>query len=202
MKRLSELEKTSFYQFSQLENYMEYSPEDKADRINEELMQTMSVCRNLDFFYDVVFELDGGVQIKANKAVLAARADYFRSMFSSNFNFKEYTLSKPSLGSKRVGRVRVNGIPIEFFAAIIQYLYTDHLVIADTSMSFYSRLLVYADYLSLGRLVDKCSQNLAQNIRVKNVLDVYLIAHAYNASQLEQHCIYFMAINEQEILES
>lgn len=47
----------------------------------------MVKCRNLDYFYDVVFELDGKHLIRGNIAVLSTRCEYFRVMFNSRYSF-------------------------------------------------------------------------------------------------------------------
>ena len=46
------------------------SPEDKTDKMNSHIMIEMGKCRNLDFFYDVIFHLDEGKMIKVNSLVL------------------------------------------------------------------------------------------------------------------------------------
>jgi hypothetical protein len=49
----------------------------------------MGKCRNLDFFYDVIFHLDEGKMIKVNSLVLQARSEYFRSMLNPASGFLE-----------------------------------------------------------------------------------------------------------------
>ena len=65
------------------------SIEDHTDHQNSKMLVEMGKCRNLDYFYDVVFELDGRHRIMANSAVLLARCEYFRIMFDSKYSFKE-----------------------------------------------------------------------------------------------------------------
>ena len=116
------------------------SPEDRIDKENAKMMTEMGKCRNLDYFFDVVFELDGKHLIKANSAVLLARCEYFQIMFDSKYGFRESNTSKLNIvqdyknvnkSSQTVNeqlgvrQVKVRGIPREYFIAIIQYLYTD-----------------------------------------------------------------------------
>ena len=61
------------------------------------MMTEMGKCRNLDYFFDVVFELDGKHLIKANSAVLLARCEYFQIMFDSKYGFRESNTSKLSI---------------------------------------------------------------------------------------------------------
>ena len=137
---VNELERRVQFQFSQIDNSVVQSPEDRVDKENAKMMTEMGKCRNLDYFFDVVFELDGKHLIKANSAVLLARCEYFQIMFDSKYGFKESTTASldivqdhqnVSKGSQTVNKqtgvrqVKVRGIPREYFIAIIQYLYTD-----------------------------------------------------------------------------
>ena len=58
------------------------------------MLVEMGKCRNLDHFFDVVFELDGKHLIKANRAILLARCEYFRIMFDSKYSFRESSADK------------------------------------------------------------------------------------------------------------
>ena len=60
----------------------------------------MVKCRNLDHFFDVVFELDGKHLIRANSAVLQVRCEYFRAMFNSKYSFSESSKKELSVLSK------------------------------------------------------------------------------------------------------
>ena len=51
------------------------------------MLTEMGKCRNLDYFFDVVFELDGKHLIKANSAVLFSRCEYFKIMFDTKYGF-------------------------------------------------------------------------------------------------------------------
>ena len=87
-------------------------------------MIEMGKCRNLDLFYDVVFRLDDGKMLQANSLILQQRSDYFRGMLNTGF-FE--SLTDDIIGPKLPIRiVRVHGISNTYFAAILQYLYTDH----------------------------------------------------------------------------
>jgi hypothetical protein len=54
----------------------------------------------------------------------------------------------------------------------------------------------------LPRLVDICSSYLKSYVTAKTLLQILLIAHSHNASQLERYCLNFFALNEKEIFES
>jgi hypothetical protein len=44
----------------------------------------MRMCMRMDEFYDLILQMDDGVCIKSNLAILKARSEYFQSMFSSS----------------------------------------------------------------------------------------------------------------------
>jgi hypothetical protein len=124
------------------------------------MMTEMMKCRNLDYFYDVVFVLDSNEKIRVNSAVLSARSEYFKAMFSSTFGFKESYFThyfddhQDTRQLKRI--VRLKGIPKVFLAAVIQYLYSDNFIVADAGLTFYLNLMLYADYFMLPRLGEIC----------------------------------------------
>jgi hypothetical protein len=103
-----------------------------------------------------VFVLDSNEKIRVNSAMLCARSDYFKAMFSSSFGFKEsYFTHYFEDGSevrqlKRV--VHLHGVSKLYLAAIIQYLYSDNFIISEGTLPFYMNLMIYADYFMLPRL--------------------------------------------------
>ena len=60
-------------------------------------------------------------------------------------------------------------------------MYSDHFYIQRQEVDFFVKLLIYADYFMLDRLVDICSSYLKPFINVQNVLKILLVAHAHNA---------------------
>lgn len=61
-----------------------YSPEDKYEESHQKALTEMNICKNLDEFYDVVFDVDGALT-KGNSIVLASRCEYFKTMFSRRY---------------------------------------------------------------------------------------------------------------------
>jgi hypothetical protein len=82
---------------------------------------------------------------------------------------------------KQEGVITVTGVPKSFFTCIIQYLYSDHFYIQNEEIEFFIKMMIYADYFMLPRLVDICSSYLKQFVTPKTVLQVMLVAHAHNA---------------------
>ena len=209
---LAQLEQDWFFEFDDVNSFGQnpsQSPEDRHGELTERVISNMVKCRNLDYFYDVVFVLDSNEKIRVNSAVLCARSDYFRAMFNSQYGFKEsyfthyFEDAKDPSNIKTLKRVvRLCGVPKQFFAAIVQYLYSDTFIVVDGSLTFYLNLMIYADFFMLQRLNEICQSHLAQFVKPKNCLELYLVAKAHNAEQLENYCLHFIAANEEEISKS
>ena len=148
------------------------SPEDKQERLHSKAIAHMNQCKNLDEFYDILFLVEDTL-IKANSLVLSARCPYFKSMLSSKYMFRE--------SKKEGGFVKVQGVPKSYFSCIIQYIYSDHFYIQRQEPEFYVKLLIFADYFMLPRLIDICASYLKGFVNLKTVLNLYLLAHAHNA---------------------
>ena len=122
---LNQLEQDIEFRLDKLNLKSIISPEEAQGHLNETIMSEMIKCRNLDFFYDVVFVLDGDEKIRVNSAVLRARSDYFNAMFSSRHNFREsyYTHSIQDDSQSEVSSlkrvVRIFGVEKKYFAAIV-----------------------------------------------------------------------------------
>lgn len=81
-------------------------------------------------------------------------------------------------------------------------MYSDHFYIQRQEADFFVKLMIYADYFMLNRLVDICSSYLKPFVNVKNVIKILLVAHAHNAEQLENYCINFISKNEADVMSS
>jgi hypothetical protein len=113
----------------------------------------MSLCGNLDHFYDVVFHVDNSL-IKGNSTILKARSSYFEAMLSDRYCFSE-TISNTYVDketNQQFRVIKVEGIKKVFFNCIVQYLYSDHFYIYQYSIEFFIQLLIYADYFMLPRI--------------------------------------------------
>lgn len=52
----------------------------------------------------------------------------------------------------------------------------------------------------ISRLCDLCQDILRQFVKPTNVMDLYLVAHAHNASKLESYCLNFLAVNLADVI--
>ena len=117
-------------------------------------------------------------------------------MLNSKYKFVEASLKKET------GVIKVIGVPRAYFSCIIQYIYSDHFYISRHDLEYFLKLLTFADYFLLPRLVEICSSYLKNFVNLKNALHILLVAHSHNAIQLEQYCINYIIMNERDIMNS
>ncbi|KAF9424947.1 hypothetical protein HW555_000248 [Spodoptera exigua] len=144
-----------------------------------ELVDTNVVCKD-------------GAAIPAHKCVLAARLDYFQGMFMHSWT-ESKMLSKVTL-------------PINYgiLLPVINFLYTDSCpeIENSDSIDFICNLLIVADQLFITRLREMCEIALANLINLKNCAELCQFGHTYNATQLKQCCMEFIALNLNSVLEN
>ncbi|XP_041984578.1 inhibitor of Bruton tyrosine kinase [Aricia agestis] len=133
-----------------------------------------------------------GVLIPAHKCVLAARLEYFHGMFIHSWT-ESKILSTVTLPVN-------HGILLP----VIDFLYTDKCPEIETSDSidFICSMLIVSDQLFISRLREMCEIALANLITLKNCTELCQFAHTYNAAQLKQCCMEFIALNINNILEN
>jgi len=142
------------------------SPEDKINRQNLRIMSTLHRYINLKTFDDIKLIFENNECITASSLVLAARCEYFRSMFRRQAVWKE-----------RSFQISIQGIQKPYFEALIQYFYTDTFRFEQPhSLCTWVNFLIYADYFLLTRVMELCAEKLTQCIRTKNVVPLLLIA--------------------------
>ncbi|KAL0820240.1 hypothetical protein ABMA28_006160 [Loxostege sticticalis] len=133
-----------------------------------------------------------GMLISAHKCVLAARLEYFHGMFMHSWT-ENKLLSTVTLPIN-------HGILLP----VINFLYTDSCpeVQNSDSLDFICSMLIVADQLFITRLREMCEVALANLITLKNCSELCQFAHTYNATQLKQCCMEFIALNLCSVLEN
>ncbi|XP_073953372.1 inhibitor of Bruton tyrosine kinase [Choristoneura fumiferana] len=133
-----------------------------------------------------------GALIAAHKCVLAARLEYFHGMFMHSWS-----------ESKQSSKVT---LPINHavLLPVIDFLYTDACpeVENSDSIDFICSMLIVADQLFVTRLREMCEIALSNLITLRNCAELCQFAHTYNAAQLKQCCMEFIALNICSVLES
>ena len=172
--KLEKLKASVKIQFSDIQAEVNVlSPEDRQERKQSEALECINQCKNLNDFYDVLFLIDDTL-IKGNSLIMRARSPYFAAMLSPTHRFRETHLNRGC-------SIRVQGVPKLYFNTILEYMYSDHFFIQKHSIDFFVRLLIFADYFLLPRLVDICSRYLKPFVTVNTAVILFLVAHSHNA---------------------
>lgn len=97
-------------------------------------------------------------------------------------------------------------LPINYgiLLPVINFLYTDSCPEIENcdSIDFICNLLIVADQLFITRLREMCEIALANLVNLKNCTELCQFAHTYNATQLKQCCMEFIALNLNSVLEN
>jgi RCC1 and BTB domain-containing protein len=117
---------------------------------------------------DIVFMVEGQ-PIYAKKDILVARSEYFRAMFSSNMR------------ESREGEIEITCCSRATFVVLLEYLYTDVLILTDKSnylvhddCSALLELYVMADMYQMDGLTILCETALESLLCPGNVLNLLL----------------------------
>ncbi|XP_063243097.1 inhibitor of Bruton tyrosine kinase [Bacillus rossius redtenbacheri] len=143
--------------------------------------------------YDVTLRSEDGKELKAHKCVLAARLDYFSSMFGGGW-------AEAQTNSKALS------IPVPFaiLEVLVDFLYRNDATSVSNSedLDFVCNVLVLSDQLLIKRLKEICEVALANLITLKNVAHFLQFSETYNADQLKLCCMQYVCLNLPAILES
>ncbi|XP_003738180.1 inhibitor of Bruton tyrosine kinase [Galendromus occidentalis] len=145
-----------------------------------------------DFATDVRIQCSDGETIGAHRCILAARSEYFRCMFTSDWR-------------EACNRELVMPVPSETLRAVLDFMYTDTCppVKSSLDINFVCDVLAFADHLLLSRLKSICENELfSRLITVQTVCEVFELAKCYQADKLSQVCADFICVNLTAILES
>ncbi|XP_024936288.1 rho-related BTB domain-containing protein 1 isoform X2 [Cephus cinctus] len=148
------------------------------------------ICLEQGLFADVMFELDDG-SMPAHRAILTARCDMMKAMFSGDFRES----------SAKV--IVFPGVREYTFHKLLCYLYTDEVPAISSARCL--NLLELANRLCLPRLVnlvenrviedlDRLSQN-DSNQAVENCLRLLEPCKLHNADQLADWCMNHLCVN-------
>ncbi|XP_014216042.1 rho-related BTB domain-containing protein 1 isoform X2 [Copidosoma floridanum] len=170
------------------EQYMNSDLNNQYKQIVRQRLETF--CLEQGLFADVVFELDDGC-LPAHRAILTARCDMMKAMFSGDFRESSAKI------------IAFPGVREYTFHKLLCYLYTDE-VPAISSVRCLN-LLELANRLCLPRLVnlvesrviedlDRLSQNDG-NEAVENCLRLLEPCKLHNADQLADWCMNHLCVN-------
>ena len=146
---------------------------------------------------DTVIITDSGAHIPAHRAILAARSDYFRAMFT--FTFSESANAD----------AHVRGVSDAALSAVLHFLYTDGGPDDDASLETLLETAELSDQWNLPRLLALCELYLTKHVEravrksVSNAkvdfADLLERAEMCNAGQLRDFMRHFIATNYQAL---
>ncbi|DAZ94414.1 TPA: hypothetical protein N0F65_003443 [Lagenidium giganteum] len=157
---------------------------DPVATVRTSLLTSSYVCdfRNLidnEEFSDVRFIIEGRA-VHCHRAILAARSDHFRAMFTSGMR------------ESRENEISLSHIRVPVFLALLEYIYVDS-VNAGPEMAI--ELFAAADLYTLDRLKGLCEIIVQKNIAVENAANLLQAADELHSFRLREICLGFMVLH-------
>ncbi|XVF21773.1 hypothetical protein REPUB_Repub12eG0118900 [Reevesia pubescens] len=125
---------------------------------------------------DVTFLVEGK-RFYAHRICLLASSDAFRAMFDGDYRERD------------AKDVEIPNIRWDVFVLMMRFIYTGSL---NVEIDIAQDLLRAADQYLLDGLKRLCEYAIAQDVSVENVLLMYELAEAFNATTLREACLFFI----------
>ena len=133
---------------------------------------------------DVTFIIEGK-EIKANKAIMAARSEHFRALFYGGMKEQHEAV------------VEIPDTPYNVFEAILEYLYTD--TVRGMNVDMAVSLMIAAEQFMLDRLKAMCQDIIRKNINTENVVPILRASFYHRAIALKEICLDFICAKSEEV---
>ncbi|XP_011197405.1 BTB/POZ domain-containing protein 9 isoform X1 [Bactrocera dorsalis] len=154
-----------------------------TERFSEQMAQ---LCMN-DDYSDVTFIVENQ-RLPAHRVILAARSEYFRALLFGG------------LCESRQSEIEMQ-IPVEAFKALLKYIYSGHMPLAQMDEDNILDTLGLANQYGFSELEHAISQYLRQYLALNNVCAILDAARLYNLDKLTEVCLTFMDRNAALILQ-
>lgn len=143
-------------------------------------------------FYDTKIASNDGAIFRAHRCILAARLEYFHSMFGGGWIESE-AMSSLSLP-----------LPQTVLREILDFLYLDESpgLIECEDVDYISSVLIVADQMFILRLKEICEVALSGALSLRNAAYILQLSSTCNAEQLKRCCMQFVCLNLPAMLES
>lgn len=136
---------------------------------------------------DVVLKI-GDQDIKAHRAILAARSPVFKAMFEHD------TLEKNN------NEVVITDLTEESMTELLKFLYTGE--VGDLNAQELLSLLVAADKYNLPKLKEQCSNSLCPLITNEIALNVMVLSNLHGDEELKSAAVQVVLDNAMEVMRS
>ncbi|XP_046822146.1 rho-related BTB domain-containing protein 1 isoform X2 [Vespa crabro] len=169
----------------------QFANSDLNNRYKQVVRQRLEdICLEQGLFADVVFELDDG-SMPAHRAILTARCDVMKAMFSGDFRESSAKI------------IVFPGVREYTFHKLLCYLYTDEVPAISSARCL--NLLELANRLCLPRLVNLVESRVIEDLKrlsqnegneaVENCLRLLEPCKLHNADQLADWCMNHLCVN-------
>ena len=128
-----------------------------------------------------------GTELKAHKAILAARSPVFAAMFEHDME------------EKCDGKVKICDFDADIIEEMLRFIYTGKTFNFDKMAE---GLLRAADKYDLNRLKTLCEEELGTNLSIENASRLLIVADLCNANQLKNQAIDFINQNSAVVKET
>ena len=148
------------------------------------LLNDLRAMINNQVLSDVCFIIEGK-EIRANKAIMAARSEHFKAMFYGGMK-EQYD-----------AKIEIDDITYNVFEAILEYLYTDNVKGMNVEMAI--SLMIASERFMLDRLKAMCQDSIRKNICVENVVPILRASYYHRADALKDICFDFICARSEEV---
>ncbi|XP_046393869.1 actin-binding protein IPP-like [Ischnura elegans] len=152
---------------------------------SDKVMRNLDQMRKENLLCDVELEAAGGKIFKAHRSVLVAACSYFRAMFSSG------------LLEGKESRVKMLSLSPQTMSTMLQFIYSGEL---QVGLDEVQELMVVADMLQMGDVIDGCTQLMHDEIDPSNALGIYRFAEAHNCTAMSKMSECFVKQNFVEVV--
>ncbi len=123
-----------------------------------------------------------GKIIPCHKEILADQSTFFEVLLRPGNEWKE----------NQTGELNIIDFSLKTVQSMLEFIYTQQL---SNPQDYTGSLLMIADKYDVKSLFDRCDQELASQVCLNNVLDLYGILKWINASQLQRSTVKSIAKN-------
>jgi RCC1 and BTB domain-containing protein len=151
-----------------------------VDPKQQSYAKKMTAMVNDESCSDVVFVLENGDRMYANKALLIDESEYFRAMFRSNMR------------ESRENKVEVRDCSKVVFLLLLEYLYTCGV---DVGMDDALDLYVLADRYQVNELSRECLEVIGEGLTNENAARILLEGDGLYLDGLKDVCMSYVVSN-------
>ncbi|KAJ8680809.1 hypothetical protein QAD02_016596 [Eretmocerus hayati] len=156
-----------------------------SSRHNFSLKNDYEQLLNSGKFSDVTF-IVGNQELHLHKNILSSRSTVFAAMFDHDLEENNFEV------------VDIEDQTYEVMTEFFRYVYSARV---NELTKYAIELLKTSNKYAVEELKSLCEQNLMQNIKIDNALELLTLADCYDAKNLQARCVHFIVSNAKKIIE-